>query len=107
MTNTRSLRFRLTFSFLILLGGTLLFSIPFGLALEVHHLFSEIDHDGHEHAKHDLCTWVEHHAGGSYVQDFYRTSLSTDLIDLLSPLHDQWVYSLNIRIDRSRAPPFS
>lgn len=107
MTDTRSLRTPLVFSFLILLSGVLLFSIPFGLALEIHHVFSEIDHDGHEHAKHDLCTWVEHHAGGSYVQDFYRACLSTDLIDILSPLHDQWVYSLNIRIDQSRAPPIS
>ena len=69
MTVKRSFRTPLVFSFLILLGGVLLFSVPFGLALEVHHLFSEVDHDGHEHDTYDLCTWVEHHSGGTYVQD--------------------------------------
>ncbi len=107
MTDNRSLRTQLAFSLLLLLGGVLLFSVPFGLALEVHHVFSEVDHDGHEHAEHDLCTWVEHHAGGSYVQDCYRGCISTDLIDLLPPRYVQWVYSLNIRIDQSRAPPLS
>ena len=106
MTDKRTLRTQLASSFLLfLLSGVFLFSIPFGLALEVHHVFSEIDHDGHEHAEHDLCTWVEHHAGGSYVQDFYSASLSDDLKDFHFHLHDEWVSSLSIRIDRSRAPP--
>ena len=107
MTHTKSLRFRLTFSCILLLSGVFLFSIPFGLALEVHHVFSEIDHDGHEHAEHDLCTWVEHHSGGSYVQDFYRARLSADLKDYLPHFQDEWVYSQSIRIDQSRAPPAS
>ena len=107
MTDTSSLRLRLTFLFLLLLGGVLLFSVPFGLALEIHHVFSEIDRDGHEHAQDDLCTWVEHHVGGSYIQDSYWACLSSDLIDLLSPPHDQWVHSLGRPIDQSRAPPLS
>ena len=107
MTDKKSLRFRLIFPLPILLAGIFLFSIPFGLALEVHHLFSEIDHDGHEHAEHDLCTWVEHHAGGSYVQDYQGATYSADLKDSLFHLHDEWVNSLDIRHDRSRAPPFS
>ncbi len=107
MSAKRSLRTQLAFVFVLLLGGVLLFSIPVGLALEVHHLFSEIDHDGHEHAEHDLCTWVEHQVGGSYVQDCYRTSLPVDLQDFLSQRHVEWVYSLIIPIDQSRAPPLS
>ncbi len=107
MSAKKSLRTQLAFVFVLLLGGVLLFSIPVGLALEVHHLFSEIDHDGHEHAKHDLCTWVEHQVGGSYVQDCYRTSLSVDLQDFLPQLHVEWVYSSSRRIDQSRAPPLS
>ena len=107
MTDKQSLRFPLIVSLLVLLAGILLFSVPFGLALEVHHLFSEIDHDGHEHAEHDLCTWVEHHAGGSYVQDYQGATLSADLKDSLFHLPDDCKNSLSIRIDRSRAPPLS
>ena len=107
MIGKRSLRTQLALVFLLLLGGVLLFSVPFGLALEVHHLFSEVDHDGHEHAEHDLCTWVEHQVGGSYVQDGYQANLSTELKDFLPRLHDEWVYSSSKRIDQSRAPPLS
>lgn len=89
------------------LALVLVASVPFGHALEIHHVFSEIDHDGHEHAEYDLCTWVEHHVGGSYVQDSYRSCPSTDLIDLLSPPSDQWVYSVSRRVGQSRAPPLS
>lgn len=89
------------------LALVLVASVPFGHALEIHHIFSEIDHDGHEHAEYDLCTWVEHHVGGSYVQDSYRSCPSTDLIDLLSPPRDQWVYSVSRRVGQSRAPPLS
>ena len=107
MTDTSSLRLRLTFLFLLLLGGVLLFSIPFGLALEVHHVFSEIDHDGHEHAEDDLCTWLEHHTGGSYVQDCYWAGPSVELKSFSFLLHHEWVYSLRLRVDGSRAPPLS
>mgnify|MGYP000628008578 CR=1 FL=1 len=107
MTTKRSLRTQLALVILLLLTGVLLFSVPVGLALEVHHVFSEIDHDGHEHAEHDLCTWVEHQVGGSYVQDCYRASLSAVLQDFLSHHHNERVYSLNLPIDQSRAPPLS
>ncbi len=107
MTGKKSLRTQLALVFLLLLSGVLLFSVPFGLALEVHHVFSEIDHDAHEHTNQDLCTWVEHHVGESYVQDSYRSCPSTDLIDLLSPPRDQWVYSVGRRVGHSRAPPLS
>ncbi len=107
MTDTSSSRLRLTFLVLLLLSGVLLFSVPFGLALEVHHLFSEIDHDGHEHAEHDLCTWVEHHIGGSYVQDSYKSGLTCELKDFSYHPHRSWVSSLSLRVDGSRAPPLA
>lgn len=81
--------------------------VPFGHALEIHHVFSEIDHDGHEHAEHDLCTWVEHHAGGSYVQDFYRAGPTFEPKNFSYHPHHKWVSSLRLRVDRSRAPPLS
>ena len=34
---------------------------PLGHALAIHHVFSEIDHDGHEHSDSDLCQWVQQH----------------------------------------------
>ncbi len=34
---------------------------PLGHALAIHHVFSEIDHDGHKHSDSDLCQWVQQH----------------------------------------------
>lgn len=39
--------------------------LPFSSALEIHHVFGEIDHDGHEHSDFDLCQWVKAHGYGS------------------------------------------
>ncbi len=47
----------------------LVVSVPFGHALEIHHIFSEIDHDGHQHADADLCQWVEQHTSNSLAWD--------------------------------------
>jgi len=43
--------------------------LPFGSALEVHHIFADIDHDGHEHSDYDLCQWVQAHGSGSIDLD--------------------------------------
>ena len=51
------------------LGILLLCQAPFSLALEIHHVFAEVDHDGHEHSDFDLCQWVQQHTGGSLVMD--------------------------------------
>ena len=49
---------------LILLGSSSL-----GFALEIHHVFAEVDHDGHQHSDDDLCQWVQSHAANSLVVD--------------------------------------
>ena len=40
-------------------------AVPFGLALEIHHIFSVIDYDGHEHIESDLCQWLQQHTSKS------------------------------------------
>ena len=47
---------------------------PFAHALEIHHLFSEIDHDSHQHSEFDLCQWVKHHTGNSLAWDLPQVS---------------------------------
>jgi len=50
------------------LVGLLFFSIlPFYGVLEIYHVFSEVDHTGHEHSEFDLCQWVQQHANGLFV----------------------------------------
>ena len=42
------------------------FCLPtFASALEIHHFFAEVDHDGHEHSDSDLCQWVQANGSGS------------------------------------------
>ena len=43
--------------------------VPFAGALEIHHVFADLDRDGHEHSDFDLCQWVQHHSSGSLVID--------------------------------------
>ena len=47
----------------------LLTSSSFGYALEIHHVFAAVDHDGHQHSDFDLCQWVQSHAANSLVVD--------------------------------------
>ena len=44
-------------------------AVPFAHALEIHHLFAEVDHDAHQHSEFDLCQWVKHHTGNSLAWD--------------------------------------
>ena len=55
------LKFGILLTFVLLFVG----SIPFAHALEIHHLFAEIDHDAHQHSEFDLCQWVKHHTSNS------------------------------------------
>ena len=55
------LKCSLLLTFVVLFVG----SIPFAHALEIHHLFAEIDHDAHQHSEFDLCQWVKHHTSNS------------------------------------------
>ena len=56
------------------LAMLLVASVPFGHALEIHHIFSTIDHDGHEHSDFDLCQWVKKHTSNTLVWDLPRVS---------------------------------
>ena len=89
----------------LVLGGVLLVSVPFGHALEIHHLFAEVDHDGHEHSEHDLCTWVQHHTGGSYIHDSYSPVIFIGIETIPHPPKQSWICSRFFRADGSRAPP--
>ena len=89
----------------LVLGGVLIVSTPFGHALEIHHLFAEVDHDGHEHADFDLCTWVQHHTGGSYIQDSYSPVIFIGIETIPHPPQQSWIGSRFFRADGSRAPP--
>ena len=43
--------------------------LPFAGALEIHHVFADMDHDGHDHSDFDLCQWVQQHTSGSLLLD--------------------------------------
>lgn len=43
--------------------------LPFSGALDIHHVFAAVDHDGHEHSDFDLCQWIHKHTSGSLVLD--------------------------------------
>ena len=53
----------------LFLGVLLLCQSPLSIVLEIHHVFAEVDHDGHEHSDFDLCQWVQQHSSGSIVID--------------------------------------
>ena len=57
--------------------------LAFAGALEVHHVFSEIDHDGHEHSDFDLCQWVQAHGSGSI--DFDHVDIDITCLLYTSP----------------------
>ena len=82
--------------------------VPFVGALEIHHLFADVDHDGHQHSPFDLCQWVQHHIGsGAFVSKppIFDAPLILD-VHLSHPLRVLFS-TLPIGSDGSRAPPFS
>ncbi len=105
MQDPRYLPNRITSSLVFLLGCVLLFSAPFGHALEIHHVFAEVDHDGHEHSEHDLCTWVQHHAGGSLVDNLCSPVIFIGIESISPALNQSWISTRLLHVDGSRAPP--
>ena len=79
--------------------------LPFAGALEVHHVFSEIDHDGHEHSDFDLCQWVQAHGSGSI--DFDHVDIDITLqVDQERWFPSKTVYSsVALTSQGSRGPP--
>lgn len=72
--------------------------LPFAGALEVHHVFGDLDHDGHEHSDFDLCQWVQAHGNGSVDVD-YQTLVTPRCV------HQGRWYSPNV-VASSRALAF-
>jgi len=79
--------------------------LPFAGALEVHHIFAEVDHDGHEHSDFDLCQWVQAHGSGSIDLDHGNLEIP------LQVEKEQWhtseviFPSIALTSQESRGPP--
>ena len=87
------------------LGVLLLCQSPLSLVLEIHHVFAEVDHDGHEHSDFDLCQWVQQHSNGSIAIDPPRltTLIRGEFHRSIPP--ETFLSSSLIRSFGSRAPP--
>jgi len=85
---------------LIFLGSS-----TFGYALEIHHVFAEVDHDGHQHSDFDLCKWVQSHAANSLVCDDPTWRRDGCLVGLLFFFADSRVSSPVSFLHGSRGPP--
>ena len=79
--------------------------LPFGSALEVHHIFADIDHDGHEHSGYDLCQWVQAHGSGSV--DFDHADIGVPIqVEQERSCTSEIVYSsVALTAQESRGPP--
>ena len=89
----------------VCLGLVLLCQLPFTVALEIHHVFAAVDHDGHEHSDFDLCQWIQQHTTGSIAMEPPRL---TALIksELNRWLHTETLFSSSlVPSSGSRAPP--
>lgn len=89
-----------------LLTALLVFGLlPFAGALEVHHAFAAVDHDGHEHSDFDLCQWVQKHTSGSLVLHPPASDLIAKVThDLFVASHDGYSAQYFLA-SGSRAPP--
>ncbi len=87
------------------LALVLLSSIPFGQALEIHHLFADVDHDGHQHSDFDLCQWMQHHTASSLVWDAPRLSHWSTVTDFLPHDSEETFLSLTFPLRVPRGPP--
>jgi hypothetical protein len=89
------------------LALVLLTSVPFAHALEIHHIFSAIDDDGHQHSDFDLCKWVQQHTSNSLVWDVPQPAQQFCLHSRLSLASDQFFCSFSSHLLHSRGPPNS
>ncbi|MDX2347426.1 MAG: hypothetical protein QNK38_01090 [Nitrospirota bacterium] len=81
-------------------------TVPFGHALEIHHIFSEIDHDGHQHSDFDLCQWVQQHTSNSLAWALPQVVQQSWLYTWLSHVHEQTSSSFPFSLLHSRGPPY-
>jgi hypothetical protein len=89
------------------LALVLLSSIPFVQALEIHHVFAEVDYDGHQHSDDDLCQWVQHHTSNSLVWDASGLSHWSVVAGFLSFDRNETYASLTLPLGNPRGPPVS
>ena len=92
-------------SLALALGVVLLGSAPFVHALEIHHLFAEVDHDGHQHSDFDLCKWSQHHTTHSLAWDAPRLSHCFVVTGCLSLDCEEAYLSLTHPLRLPRGPP--
>jgi len=81
--------------------------VPFAHALEIHHIFSDIDDDGHQHSDFDLCKWVQQHTSNSLVWDVPQPAQQSCLHSRLSVASDQFFCCFSSHLLHSRGPPNS
>ena len=80
--------------------------LPFASALEVHHVFSEIDHDGHEHSDFDLCQWVQVNNGnGSIAFDHVEIDIALQVNQEQCFASNPVYSSVVLTSQDSRGPP--
>jgi hypothetical protein len=89
------------------LGLVLLSSIPFAHTLEIHHLFADVDHDGHQHSDFDLCQWIQHHTSNSLIWDAPGLSHWSVVVGFLSLDREKIYLSLTLPLGNPRGPPVS
>jgi hypothetical protein len=98
---------RFSMGLALILGLVLLSSIPFVHALEIHHLFADVDHDGHQHSDFDLCQWIQHHTANSLVWDTPRLSHWSVVAGFLPLDREETYLSLTFPLCNPRGPPRS
>lgn len=102
-----SLISRFNISLALALALVLLSSIPFVQALEIHHVFAEVDYDGHQHSDDDLCQWVQHHTSHSLVWDVSGLSHWSVVAGFLFFDGKETYASLTLSLGNPRGPPAS
>jgi len=107
-TRLKAFRFsQLSAGVVLTLALVLLALIPFAHALEIHHIFSAIDDDAHQHSDFDLCQWVQQHTSNSLAWDVPQAAQQLWLHSWLPLASDQFSYSSSSRLLHSRGPPNS
>lgn len=82
--------------------------LPFSGALEIHHVFAEVDHDGHEHSDFDLCQWVQQHANGLLtVENPLSEVLLLDASQEKVAQNSLFLSYVGLSFQLPRPPPFS
>jgi hypothetical protein len=91
----------------LVLGLLLLSFIPFVHALQIHHIFADVEHDGHQHSDFDLCQWTQQHTGNTLVWDSPNLVHLLVVTDLLPFNREKLPLSFPLFLFHPRGPPIS